>query len=379
MADRVGHLPAEPGAREAARDAARPARDRDGAAGRGDDPPALPALGAADRAGPDPRRRDRGRDDPDHERGGGHLPDRPRTSRSRRPARSPTRSSAAARSRTSASRAASRSRRAPTRPRSARRRRPATRSTSASTSRSRTCCSRSTSTARRPAAPASIPRIRRFAGRSRSPRRRRGWLEAEVVEDLTGGFNYGAGKVTIQLPDRHTAVPIAGHRGYWVCCRLDTKTRSGASASASYTHPPEIHPITAAPIGAIIPAAHSARETGEVIGTSDGTPGQIFELRYYPILDPTPGGVPRGARPGHGHLGEVGAGRVVRREQADRHALRPERRRRPGRARPGDPHAGRELAPVRRRARRRARRSASPATATAAAATATSPRARSAC
>jgi predicted phage baseplate assembly protein len=114
-----------------------------------------------------------------------------------------------------------------------------------------------------------------------------GWLEAEVIEDLTGGFNYGAGKVTIQLPDRHTAVPIAGHRGYWVCCRLDTKTRSGEAGGASYTHPPEIRTITAAPIGAIIPAAHSARETEEVVGSSDGTPGQSFELRYYPVLEPT--------------------------------------------------------------------------------------------
>ena len=71
-----------------------------------------------------------------------------------------------------------------------------------------------------------------------------GWLEAEVVEDLTGGFNYGSGKVTIQLPARHTAVPIAGHRAYWVCCRLDTKTRSGEEGGATYQHPPEIHEIT---------------------------------------------------------------------------------------------------------------------------------------
>jgi predicted phage baseplate assembly protein len=113
-----------------------------------------------------------------------------------------------------------------------------------------------------------------------------GWLEAEVVSDLTGGFNYGAGKVTIQLPERHTAVPIAGHRGYWVCCRLDTKTRSGEPGGASYTHPPEIHSITAAPIGGIVPATHSARETEEIIGISDGTPGQVFELRYFPILEP---------------------------------------------------------------------------------------------
>ena len=114
-----------------------------------------------------------------------------------------------------------------------------------------------------------------------------GWLEAQVVEDMTGGFNYGAGKVTIQLPDRHSAVPIAGHRGYWICCRLDTKTRSGETAGAGYTHPPEIHSIAAAPIGAIVPASHSARETGELVGVSDGTPGQVFELRYFPILEPT--------------------------------------------------------------------------------------------
>jgi predicted phage baseplate assembly protein len=115
-----------------------------------------------------------------------------------------------------------------------------------------------------------------------------GWLEAEVVEDMTGGFNYGAGKVTIQLPERHTAVPIAGHRGYWVCCRLDTKTRSGESGGATYTHPPEIHSISAAPIGAIVPAAHSAREEEEIVGTSDGTPGQVFDLRYFPVLEPMP-------------------------------------------------------------------------------------------
>ncbi len=113
-----------------------------------------------------------------------------------------------------------------------------------------------------------------------------GWLEAEVVEDRTGGFNYGSGKVTLQLPGRHTAVPIAGHRGYWVCCRLDTKTRSGEEGGATYQHPPEIHEITAAPIGAVIPAAHSARIEEEVLGPSDGTPGQVFDLHYYPILDP---------------------------------------------------------------------------------------------
>jgi predicted phage baseplate assembly protein len=111
-----------------------------------------------------------------------------------------------------------------------------------------------------------------------------GWAEADVLEDLTGGFNYGSGTVTLQLPTRHSAVSIAGHRGYWVCCRLDSKTRSGA-AGATFTHPPEIHSITAAPIGALVPASHSARHADESLGESDGTPGQTFELPHHPVLE----------------------------------------------------------------------------------------------
>jgi predicted phage baseplate assembly protein len=111
-----------------------------------------------------------------------------------------------------------------------------------------------------------------------------GWAEAEVLEDLTGGFNYGSGAVTLQLPDRHSAVSIAGHKGYWICCRVDAATRSGKTATP-FTHPPEIRSITAEPIGALIPSAHSSAEEGEILGQSDGTPGQIFELRHYPVLE----------------------------------------------------------------------------------------------
>jgi predicted phage baseplate assembly protein len=111
-----------------------------------------------------------------------------------------------------------------------------------------------------------------------------GWAEAEVLEDLTGGFNYGSGAVTLQLPDRHSAVSIAGHKGYWICCRVDAATRSGKKATL-FAHPPEIRSITAAPIGALIPASHSSVEEGEILGRSDGTPGQILELRHYPVLE----------------------------------------------------------------------------------------------
>jgi predicted phage baseplate assembly protein len=114
-----------------------------------------------------------------------------------------------------------------------------------------------------------------------------GWSEATVLSDLTGGFNYGSGAIELQLPSRHSPSTIAGQRAYWVRCRLDGQTRSGAP-SAGFTHAPEIYGITAGPIGAVIPAAHSARHQSEVLGESDGSPAQRFQLLYAPVLEPTP-------------------------------------------------------------------------------------------
>jgi predicted phage baseplate assembly protein len=114
------------------------------------------------------------------------------------------------------------------------------------------------------------------------------WEEAEVLEDLTGGFNYGSGTVELQCPPRSAIDPIAGKRMHWLRCRIDNKTRHGGAAT-SYTHPPEIYSITAAPVGALLGASHSARGESEVLGSSDGTPGQVFPLRNRPVLKPVAG------------------------------------------------------------------------------------------
>lgn len=110
-----------------------------------------------------------------------------------------------------------------------------------------------------------------------------GWALATVMLDTTGGFNYGSGVVELQLPPSHEATTVAGTRGFWLRCRLDDTTRQGAPA-ATFSHPPEIYSITAAPLGALVPAAHSLRVEEEQIGESDGTPGQTFRLRNAPVL-----------------------------------------------------------------------------------------------
>ena len=161
-----------------------------------------------------------------------------------------------------------------------------------------------------------------------------GWLEAEVVEDLTGGFNYGAGKVTIQLPDRHTAVPIAGHRALLGLLpprhedalgrgrrrelhapagdpRRSRRRRSARSSPPRTRRGDRTRSSARA-------TARPARSSSCATTRSSTRPPE----EYLEVLDPDTG-----------DLGALGAGRVVRREQADRAALRAQRRRRPGRAR----------------------------------------------
>jgi predicted phage baseplate assembly protein len=109
------------------------------------------------------------------------------------------------------------------------------------------------------------------------------WVEAEVLSDDTGGFNLGSGTVELQCPDASGIANFGGHRRHWVRCRVADRPQSGEEGGA-YTHPPAIYSITAAPIGALLPAEHCSTRQEESLGTSDGTPGQQFRLRFAPVL-----------------------------------------------------------------------------------------------
>jgi predicted phage baseplate assembly protein len=94
--------------------------------------------------------------------------------------------------------------------------------------------------------------------------------------------------VEVELPPRSVIQPMGGHRLHWLRCRIDDKTRHGGAAT-TYSHPPEIYSITASAIGARLPATHAAHEERELIGVSDGTPGQVRPLRHRPVLKPQAG------------------------------------------------------------------------------------------
>jgi predicted phage baseplate assembly protein len=109
------------------------------------------------------------------------------------------------------------------------------------------------------------------------------WAEVEVMEDLTGGFNYGSGTVEVQCPESSGVEPIGGRRLHWLRCRIADTTRLGGEA-AVFQQAPEIYQITAAPTGAMLPAENSTAESEEPLGISDGLPGQTFALRFAPVL-----------------------------------------------------------------------------------------------
>jgi predicted phage baseplate assembly protein len=109
------------------------------------------------------------------------------------------------------------------------------------------------------------------------------WTEVAVLEDLTGGFNYGSGTVEVQCPPNAGVEAIAGRRLQWLRCRIAATTRVSGEP-AVYTQPPEIYQITAAPTGALLPAEHSTAEIAEPLGASDGTPAQVFTTRFAPVL-----------------------------------------------------------------------------------------------
>ena len=127
------------------------------------------------------------------------------------------------------------------------------------------------------------PPLRWEVSRSSGP-----WADAQVLADHTGGFNYGPGSVEVQCPSGSDVVAIAGQRLRWLRCRIDEHTRRGATG-APYTHPPEIYMIGAVAVGALVSVEHAALASEEGIGTSDGTPGQTFPLRFSPVLPPGEG------------------------------------------------------------------------------------------
>jgi predicted phage baseplate assembly protein len=111
------------------------------------------------------------------------------------------------------------------------------------------------------------------------------WAPVTVLEDTTGGFNFGSGEVLLEVARDSERVPLSGHRMHWLRCRVATPEEAGGAA---YDRPPQVFTITGEPIGALLTCQHAEHVDNEVLGESDGTPGQSFQVLRPPMLVPGP-------------------------------------------------------------------------------------------
>src|SRR5690606_15596293 len=107
------------------------------------------------------------------------------------------------------------------------------------------------------------------------------WTRAEVDYDGTLGLNV-SGLIRIFLTKMERGVRN-NQTAYWVRLRLDPGNRR------SYGVSPTIRKVNVSSWGATVDATNVQRVRNEIVGRSDGTPGQRFYLTHTPVV-PREGG-----------------------------------------------------------------------------------------
>lgn len=105
-----------------------------------------------------------------------------------------------------------------------------------------------------------------------------GWSACDVESDDTRGFNR-PGDVVLHLPGGHEVAPLAGQRAGWLRCRV--VELDGAPV---YTASPRVAGLRAFTVGGTVDVVHATTVRDEVLGRSDGAPGQRFDLARGPVV-----------------------------------------------------------------------------------------------
>lgn len=114
-----------------------------------------------------------------------------------------------------------------------------------------------------------------------------GWESCEIESDGTKGLNEKA-DVILHVPRGHTVSTVGGQAAGWLRCRV----RAARKGQSPYDKSPVIEgECVAETLGATVPATNSETVLGEVLGASEGVPGQRFRLDRRPLV-PLPGNEP---------------------------------------------------------------------------------------
>jgi predicted phage baseplate assembly protein len=105
------------------------------------------------------------------------------------------------------------------------------------------------------------------------------WQECLVSSDSTSALNVD-GRVLVHVPPGHDASIIDGVRAGWLRARV-IETPEGFP---NYSSSPIITALAASTVGGTMDAIHAEIIDAELLGESDGVPGQVFTLENSPIL-----------------------------------------------------------------------------------------------
>ncbi|MDA8047024.1 MAG: putative baseplate assembly protein [Actinomycetota bacterium] len=106
-----------------------------------------------------------------------------------------------------------------------------------------------------------------------------GWAECEVDRDTTGGLNR-AGEVVLHVPGTHTASVEHGLRAGWLRARVTTPEED----QPFYSNSPLIKQVEAVTIGGTAQAVQAEVVAEDVVGSSEGVPGQRFLVSRVPVV-----------------------------------------------------------------------------------------------
>jgi predicted phage baseplate assembly protein len=105
------------------------------------------------------------------------------------------------------------------------------------------------------------------------------WQECRVSSDSTLALNTD-GRILVHVPPGHEASVIEGVRAGWLRARVIDVPEDFPRYSAS----PTITSLAASTVGGTVDAIHADIVDSELLGESDGVPGQEFPIERAPIL-----------------------------------------------------------------------------------------------
>ena len=105
------------------------------------------------------------------------------------------------------------------------------------------------------------------------------WTECEIDRDETGGLNQ-SGSLVLHLPADHQTSIVGGLLAGWLRARVVPAEEGQAGYSAS----PQVRRLDACSVGGTVESVNADLIFDELLGESDGVPGQVFTVRTTPVL-----------------------------------------------------------------------------------------------